>query len=705
MTKRRASDRIAIAHTLAPMLIVAFCVTACEAFVGSGKEPQPPEQAGEPAKPDRDAGDDDPPSKPRGEAGRASDPPDRDEPDAGKDEPDAGKDDPPNMAQPACATATENAELALTTYCSGCHGANSPAKGGFNTVLDVSALLASGKVVKNAPAKSLIWKRMSAGSMPPVDVKKRPVDDDIQAVADWINCGAPDWDDPAVEPAEYVGIDARLRSVLSDLRAIPNPVDRERQRYIDLSSLSNAGYSVDQLQVYREAVSFLLNSLSRGRSVVAPRPIDSAKLIYRIDLRDYLWDATTWNQLEQIYPYAVIYDQDSRLYPFDENSAEQIREETNTQIPVIQADWFISHGSRPPLYHTLLELPASLGELEQQLGVDIQNDIDTEQVLRAGFANAGPSQNNRVIERHELGGNRGALWVSYDFQNNLDDRNIFANPLDFQEDGGELIFNLDNGLQAYFVVNAAGERLDKAPNNVVQDPASRDGAVENGLSCMNCHQLDGQLPKYDEIRDFQLNAGANAQEIEDVLALYVERDVLEAAFEADQNRYRTARAALNLKSLTNTTMHTLDDTHLGIISLDGVASVLGIRSADLERSIDASPQTFPPEIVTLRTEGGGIQRDSFEDIVGDLIEALGLGQQLLASGDFEEPELPVEPPAEPEPPVEPAPSEPAAEPDPSEPPADSDAAEQPEEPAPEPEPQPEPEDWSEQDGPHSGRRH
>jgi hypothetical protein len=145
---------------------------------------------------------------------------------------------------------------------------------------------------------------------------------------------------------------------------------------------------------------------------------------------------------------------------------------------------------------------------------------------------------------------------------------------------------------------------------------------------MNCHQSDGQLPKYDEIRDFQLAAGANAAEIESVLAIYVPRAELQAAFDEDQNRYRTARSALSITKVTNTTMHALDDTHLGVIDLNGVASVVGLKSSDLQRSIDASPQAFPPEIVTLRTKGGGIQRDSLESIIGALIEALGLGQQL-----------------------------------------------------------------------------
>jgi hypothetical protein len=481
--------------------------------------------------------------------------------------------------------------------------------------------------------------------MPPVDVLKRPTAADVETIREWIECGAADWDRPTMNASVFVTIDDRLRTVFDDLRAIPNPADRERQRYFDLTTLSNAGVSAQQLATYRSALAFLTNSLSRGQQAIPPVAVDDTELIYRIDLRDYDWDAATWDQLEALYPYAVVYDQDSRLFPFDEATAEQIREETGTEIPILQADWFLSHASRPPLYHTLLDLPETLVQLEQQLGVDIQRDIDTEQVLRAGFANAVPSQNNRVIERHELGGNRGALWVSYDFATGVGEQNVFANPLDFEADSHAVIFNLDNGLQGYFLADATGRRIDKAPNVVLQDQASRDGAVENGLSCMGCHLKDGALPKYDEIRDFQLQAGADAQEIEAVIALYVSREELKAAFDEDQNRYRTARTESGGATVTNATLHALDDAHLGILNIEAVASVVGISKNQLQRAIDASPQAFPPEIVTLRTNGGGIQRDAFDAVVGDLIEALGLGRQLRTQRNNVQRLAPPAPPA------------------------------------------------------------
>lgn len=531
-----------------------------------------------------------------------------------------------------CAQTAKKAQTTLQTYCVGCHGPDSPGRGGFKTVVDVPQLIASGKVVPKNADNSPLYKRIKGGTMPPVEVAKRPGDADVTAIQEWITCGAPDWNAPGGGTGaalEFVSIDQRLRLVLDDLRAMPAISDRRDTRYIDLSNLSNAGFTEDQMEVYREAVSFTINSLSRGRTVIAPEAIDDAKLIYRISLEDYEWNAATWTLLEDDYPYAVIYDQDSRLFPFDEVTAQQVRRETGTQIPVIQGDWFLSHASRPPLYHEILDLPATLAGLEQQLGVDIEEDIEDEQVLRSGFKTAGPSQNHRIIERHELNGNRGAFWVSYDFANNIGPRNIFANPLDFEEDGGEFIFNLDNGLQGYFIAESAGgTRLDKAPNNVVQDPLSRDGTVENGISCMTCHQEDGQLPKFDEVRDFVLATGSSPDETEIVLALYPERSVMQEAFEDDQNRYRTARAALGISKLGATTMHTLDDTHLSLLDLNMVAAVLGITSEELGRALDATPQIFPPEIVALRTQGGGVQRDAFEDVVDELIDALGLGDQL-----------------------------------------------------------------------------
>jgi len=465
--------------------------------------------------------------------------------------------------------------------------------------------------------------------MPPQAVAKRPSQSDIDAIKDWINCGAPD----AVgggggKALKFVDINTRLRAIRDDLYTFENPIDRQDLRYIDLSNYANAGHKENEVEVYRQAVSFAVNSLSNGRSVVQPVAIDDQKLLYRIDITDYGWNAATWNLLENVYPYAVVYDEDSRIFPFDETTAQQIRDETGTQIAYLQADWFISHAVRPPLYFQLLNLPDTFQALETQLGIDVQADIDSEQVDRMGTANAGPSQNNRVIERHELNGNQGAFWLSYDFKDNLDTSNIFSHPLDFQQAGGEVIFNLENGMQAYYVINNIGTRFDKAPNNVVQDPLARDGAVETGESCMNCHMEDGMLPKYDEVRDFFMANNNNAADLEKVLALYVDRNKAQSDFEEDANLYKTAKAAAGVTALGATTMHSLDNVFLDIMHLNDVASVMGVSTEDFQRALDASPGAFPPDIVTLREQNGAINRDSFEGVIDGIITGLGLGTKL-----------------------------------------------------------------------------
>src|SRR5262249_61642258 len=138
-----------------------------------------------------------------------------------------------------------------------------------------------------------------------------------------------------------------------------------------------------------------------------------------------------------------------------------------------------------------------------QLRVDAAVNIQQERVARAGFNGSGVARNNRLLERHDAV--HGAYWRTYDFdavQQNLverdtllpDRKNLFAFPLgpgaqgnNFQHIGGEVIWNLPNGLQGYLLVNANGLRVDKAPTAIVSDPKRPDRARETGISCMGGH--------------------------------------------------------------------------------------------------------------------------------------------------------------------------------------------------------------------------
>ena len=221
----------------------------------------------------------------------------------------------------------------------------------------------------------------------------------------------------------------------------------------------------------------------------------------------------------------------------------RLQTKVKSNIPLIHVDWFIATASTPPLYHELLSLPLTDRELENRLGVDVaQNlrDAPGVRVWRAGFNNSGVSNHNRVVERHAF--RDGGYWKSYDFAGSVGTQNIFNHPLAFTHDGGEVIFNLPNGLQAYYVTNASGFRLDDAPINIVSNPAASDPTVRNGLSCFGCH-TEGMKTFEDEVRSVIESNATPAYDKEQALRLYVEQAELDALLQGDTDRYRGALEA------------------------------------------------------------------------------------------------------------------------------------------------------------------
>jgi len=132
--------------------------------------------------------------------------------------------------------------------------------------------------------------------------------------------------------------------------------------------------------------------------------------------------------------------------------------------------------------------------------------------------------------------------ASYDFAANSGKSNIFENPLTFEEAGGEIIFNLPNGLQAYMLVNGAGRRIDTAPIEIVSnkdDP--HDPVVRNGLTCMNCHAqgIKHFDDRADQLRQVILSRHdeQNATTRSAALSLYTDKQELISLLNADAARF------------------------------------------------------------------------------------------------------------------------------------------------------------------------
>ena len=386
-----------------------------------------------------------------------------------------------------------NADLAKKTQaileksCHRCHGGNGSIEGGFAYVMNRQQLVNRKRVVPGDAAKSKLFHRVESGDMPPDG--KGLGKDDIATVKRWIEAGAPDFN-TTVEKRTFISVEDALAQMLADISKRDEP-DRKFIRYLTLTHLYNAGRPEDELQGYRNGVAKLVNSLSWGRKVVVPMPIDPARTILRLDLRDYKWTSKIWDAIAGADTYGLTYP--------ESKTARDLYEYAGCVLPHVRGDWLVAAAARPPLYHDILQLPLTDKELETLLRVDADDNIRTCQVARAGFNGSAVSRNNRMIERHES--SYGYYWKSYDFGKNVDRQNLFACPLgpgdaksQFKHDGGELIFNLPNGLQAYMLVNGEGRRILKGPTEIVSDPKRPDRAVENGLSCMSCH-VKGILPK------------------------------------------------------------------------------------------------------------------------------------------------------------------------------------------------------------------
>ena len=380
-----------------------------------------------------------------------------------------------------------------------CHGSDGAYR--ETLLMEHDALIGGGTVVPGNPNASELYKRLLGptenGVQMPFGQPPLPAQS-IDTIRRWIVAGAPDWAATSTSDRRFISPSEVFTSIETHLNTL-SAFDRAFARYFTLTHLYNAGSSdrtgsaigvsrtPELLGEYRKALYKLVNSLSWGLDVINPIPIDTQATIFYIDLRHYEWDANdAWSKIEEEYPYHIAFDAPAQLGL--RNQLGRLQTQMKTDVPSIHIDWFIATASTPPLYHDLLSLPLTDRELETRLEVDVARNLTNApgvRVWRAGFNNSGVSTNNRVVERHTS--RYGAYWKSYDFAGSVGAQNIFTHPLNFNHDGGEAIFNLPNGLQGYYLVNASGFRLDEAPINIVSNPAASDPTVRNGLSCIGCH--------------------------------------------------------------------------------------------------------------------------------------------------------------------------------------------------------------------------
>lgn len=436
----------------------------------------------------------------------------------------------------------------LKTYCQRCHGDDLRYPGLDTT--DLATLLRPKDekeapfIVPGKPDESRLWDAVDTKYMPP-EKQPQPTDAEKTTFKRWIEAGG-NFPAEQRQEREFLGEQSILKLIAEDLDQLPNE-QVPFVRYFSLAHLWNDTQGKEpttdaDLRLIRAAVSKLVNSLSSKSAIVVPRIVDKEfGTLLAVDIRNYGWDEWHWNQVLSQYPYGL---------KVSGQAATRIYRVTGTSIPYIRADWFCATASRPPLYHALLRTPTNAKALEADLRVNIQSNFQNGQLARAAFQKSGVSQQNRLVERHNTAGGGRYYWKSYDMKPGTGEEGDFIRrPLGpmfeggtgrqlaaFKHDGGEIIYSLPNGLQAYMLVTGTDVRIDQGPPDVVYDPNQHGGSflITNGISCMGCHRqgminlpADDVRPVYERQRG-QLVADR-------VLALFPEKESMQKMVRSDSD--------------------------------------------------------------------------------------------------------------------------------------------------------------------------
>jgi hypothetical protein len=525
----------------------------------------------------------------------------------------------------------------LDKHCSRCHqdgkltARERPSKN-FGNVLKLDEIAANPHfILPGNPFGSKLFKQIVDKEMP-YDVEyegetKYPKisPEELKALEAWIVSLAAT-KSAACESHKFVNNEEVISLVVADLSRLPNS-RKKGTRYLTLTHLKNACMDDISMKVFRQGAIKLINSLSRSSDVVRLETIDPDEAILRINLDDLGWDAADWDTVLAVYPYNLQPESDLKSV---------LSGATGTQLPYVRADWFAFAASQPPLYDKLVKLPNTFPELAKEQGVDIESNIKRFIAQRAAFQKSGVSQNNRMIERHPS--RTGYFWTSYDFAGNRSTQSFFEHPLGpggkngfvpdgFEHDGGETIYSLPNGFQAYYLNTADGKKIDKGPTSIVRDLARKDLAVTNGLSCMGCHDQGIRKAK-DDIRQHVLSGKSfNKQTREAVEALYIPTERMDQILEADTKRFQDAmfRAGLepSLKLNGVEMINALANRYESDVDLNQAAAEFGLNKKDFEEAADDADRKFRPLI--RRLQQSSIPRDQFENNYREL--ALGITDQ------------------------------------------------------------------------------
>ena len=529
-----------------------------------------------------------------------------------------------NKEKPQAELDKDAAENVLKSKCGYCHGSNltqESAKAGMNYIDDIDKLVATGKILPMNSAGSKVIQRMVRKEMPPQGSGYDLVSDaEIQIVAAYIDNPRYWGGIPAAncqDKGQVIDFDQLYQDINRDLSG-EDKEDRVFYRYISLTNRFTAGICAPALDGDRNALVKMMNMLSIKAKVGKVLPVNETQTLYRIDLRDFDWDRAiqvenkpfndVWEAIIDANPYAV---------PFIGDDADDAKADTGTAVPVMFADQMLNVATIGNLYYATIDVDINqtLGTfISDKLLVNVQEDIENEDAIRAGTTKSTVTRQDRLVERHDLVVRNGALWQSFDFEAKNANQSIFEDPFGFTPGGSEAIFTLPNGMLAYVIADA-NDRIVQ-DSDILLDTSQDNHRAITSVSCSNCHAA-GFIPVKDEVEPIaRANArqiGLDNDQVEQLERIYVKPDVFASQVKADTEAFY--KHALQLQNLPTDGGDPVGRVFVRFeddVRLEDAAGDLGLTPDELADSIDLldpvlsvlKPSKAAPNV-------GQIDRDDF----------------------------------------------------------------------------------------------
>ncbi len=397
----------------------------------------------------------------------------------------------------------------------------------------------------------------------------------------------------ASDPAREIEV------AVADLRTNVAPADWPVTRYLSL-------YAIERGEWTRTAaaVSLVLNSVSRARSIVHPRPVPGTNgRMLRICWRAYDLPLEGWEALVSGDPYWHLRTQvvDPRTRRVREvitdggwvglAQAAELRAMTASAGAVLRADYFLVKATTTldgGLYYQLARIPATEDAFYESLGVDLGVVRRLGAMAGANLIRSRVTHKVRRLARYQ--GPLGGAWRTFDVATSSPERDAIRHPFGFQYDAGEHIAVKANGLHLFALYDTDGARQDSVPDAIAKDDTdTSDGRLAPMLSCVRCHVEDGLRPFANDqhrLMEDVVVLTERADEAERLIVFYDQRE-LDKQARRDRDDYAeavgeatgglsTAEVAAALAEACRRYRHEL-------VSCEQAARELGVGESDFTR--------------------------------------------------------------------------------------------------------------------------